>query len=341
MPRLLSLILIALLTIPTFVFADDDATSSINPREHFGDGIALSISHDDNGLILDQNGLGLHEYRGLFQSPVIEAPAGFDAIHFSFKAKVPNQTEVTFLVRACHDGAQSRWYRLGHEGEALFEKPASAFQYRVMMSSGDPEVSPIVDELFFVFEMRTEEPPISNEPPSVPPSAVVTAPFITEREAWGARPPNGSYADHEVEYLIVHHTYYPKAADYVGAATIKGIQDYHIDVRHWTDIGYHFLIGPDGTIFRGRPELAIGAHCIPNTGKIGISLVGNYEGEEELTIENRLALVHLLAHLASKYGLTVDKIFGHQDFAATKCPGVNVYQLLPEIRLDVETFSQE
>ena len=293
------------------------------------------------GLILDQNGLGLHEYRGLFQSPTVEAPAPFDAIHFSFKAKVPTQTEVTFLVRACHEEEHSRWYEVSKEGEALFDKPATSFQYRVMMTSSDPEISPLVDELFFVFELRKEEPVVDDENPSTPPTTVVTAPYITEREEWGARPPNGTFSDHEIEYLIVHHTYSPTAADYQGAATIKGVQDYHIDVRHWTDIGYHFLIGPDGTIFRGRPELAIGAHCIPNTGKIGISLVGNYENEEQLTTENRQALVHLLAHLRTKYGLSVERILGHQDFAATKCPGVNVYTLLPEIRLEVQSFGEE
>ena len=341
MTRSLICSLILTLALPLALCADDDAICKVSPEEHFGDGIALSISADEDGLVLDKNGFGLHEYRGLFQSPIVEAPSPFDAIHFSFKAKIPNQTDVTFLVRACHDGDYSRWYEVSKEGEALFDRPATAFQYRVMMTSSSPDMSPIVDELFFVFVLRKEEPVADDELPSTPPTTLVTAPAITEREQWGARPPNGNYSSHEVEYLIVHHTYLPTAADYEGVATVKGIQDYHMDERHWTDIGYHFIIGPDGTIFRGRPELVSGAHCIPNRGKIGISLVGNYEGVEELTEENRQALVHLLAHLRTKYELTIEKILGHQDFAATKCPGVNVYTVLPEIRQEVETFGQE
>jgi len=334
---LLPVIVLVLTFSSAFAAVDDDATLACSPCDHFADGIALAVCAGDDGLTLGAVGQGLYEHRGLFQSPIIEAPSAFDAIQFSFSAKVPAAAEVSFLVRAWHDGVASRWYEVGLEGEALFDGAATTFQYRVVMTSGDDTQSPVVDGLFFVFALRNPDAPHDPAEPSEPASHPVTAPPIVERDAWGARPPKGDYATHTVKYLIVHHTSSPTAADFQGAATVRGIQKYHMDDRHWMDIGYHFLIGPDGTIFRGRPETAIGAHCIPNTGKLGISVVGNYM-EEHMTDANLAALTHLLAHLTGKHGLAVDHIMGHLDFMSTDCPGTDVYGRLPAIREAVAAF---
>jgi hypothetical protein len=138
-----------------------------------------------------------------------------------------------------------------------------------------------------------------------------------------------------VDTLVVHHTWSPNQASYAGAATVRGIQKFHMQERHWIDLGYHFILGPQGTVYRGRPESAVGAHCIPNTGKVGISLVGDFT-TEQLTPAARAALVRLLAHLAGKYGLGVERIFGHRDFMSTDCPGTILYGLLPELRAEVK-----
>jgi hypothetical protein len=59
---------------------------------------------------------------------------------------------------------------------------------------------------------------------------------------------------------------------------VRGIQGFHQNGRGWIDIGYHFLIGPEGIIYQGRPENVRGAHATPNTNKVGICLIGDYQG---------------------------------------------------------------
>ena len=36
---------------------------------------------------------------------------------------------------------------------------------------------------------------------------------------------------------------------------MKGIQNYHMDSRGWSDIGYNFLVGEDGRIYEVRVKL--------------------------------------------------------------------------------------
>lgn len=35
-------------------------------------------------------------------------------------------------------------------------------------------------------------------------------------------------------------------------ATVRGIQNYHMDEREYFDVAYHFLVGADGNVFEGR-----------------------------------------------------------------------------------------
>ncbi|MCK5685603.1 N-acetylmuramoyl-L-alanine amidase, partial [bacterium] len=140
--------------------------------------------------------------------------------------------------------------------------------------------------------------------------------------------------------IILHHSWIPTVAQYNGASTIRGIQNYHMnDVNTgWADIGYHFLIGPDGLIYRGRPENAIGAHCIPNSDKIGICCIGNFDPEKDPLPEKTYeSLKKLLPYLASKYKVSTSMLFGHRDFSPKTCPGETVYQKLPELKKVIET----
>jgi hypothetical protein len=75
------------------------------------------------------------------------------------------------------------------------------------------------------------------------------------------------------------------------------------------DIGYHFVIMPDGSIYEGRDLRARGAHIDPeydpvtgnplagNTGSIGISLVGDFDMGDDPTDEQLAALRSLLSFL--------------------------------------------
>ena len=55
---------------------------------------------------------------------------------------------------------------------------------------------------------------------------------------------------------------------------VEAIRKYHIS-QGWDDIGYHFLIQPNGNVINGRGMNFVGAHVGgANEGNIGIALVG-------------------------------------------------------------------
>lgn len=110
---------------------------------------------------------------------------------------------------------------------------------------------------------------------------------------------------------------------------VNEIRRWHVEERGWSDIGYHFLIDRDGTVAKGRPIERIGAHVRGhNTGTIGISLFGGFgssaddEFEDNFTEAQNVALRKLISELSEKYG--IEKISGHNEYAAKACPGFSV-----------------
>lgn len=166
---------------------------------------------------------------------------------------------------------------------------------------------------------------------------------IVPRAGWNADANRGEYEPHVLRRIVVHHTYQPTAADYLAhkrdqdrVLMIKRIQRYHMLDRGWSDIGYHFLIGPDGVIFEGRPIDVIGSHCggVPpagvrrifgNTGSIGICLIGNYDSE--IPDDRMLDAFETLKAAINKGCGNILPVFGH--FQAWSkppktCPGKNL-----------------
>lgn len=114
--------------------------------------------------------------------------------------------------------------------------------------------------------------------------------------------------------IIIHHTASPD----VFAATIH---QWHLN-KKWSGIGYHYLIRANGSIERGRPENAIGAHAIPANGDgIGIVLTGNFE-QDKPTSAQLDSLVKLVRDIQGRYGGKL-KVLKHKDVDATACPGRN------------------
>lgn len=169
---------------------------------------------------------------------------------------------------------------------------------------------------------------------------------IVSREAWGAAPPlidgsvegrydPGSNPDGYLIYdrpltvalkdLIVHHT----ATGF--EATPADIQRLHMQDRGYADVGYHYMIGADGTIYAGRALEARGAHTGGrNTGSIGVSLFGNFENQTP-TVAQIDSLWRISGALTYDYWL--ERLGGHRDYqpGATVCPGANLWPRLPDL----------
>ncbi len=164
--------------------------------------------------------------------------------------------------------------------------------------------------------------------------APVSAPFTTQ-----------------VTHLVVHHSAGANTAP-SWSAVVNSIWNYHVNTNGWADIGYNWLIAPDGTLFQGRGDNVIGAHfCAQNSHTMGVCLLGTYTNVS-ITAEARQTLVQLLAWKSCNRNLDPDNInyhpgtqlilpvvCGHRDGCATECPGSKFYSELGQLRLSVAAFA--
>lgn len=105
---------------------------------------------------------------------------------------------------------------------------------------------------------------------------------------------------------------------------VAEIRRWHL-ARGWNDIGYHFVIRPDGEVEVGRMLHEIGAHCEgQNRDSIGTCLVGN----TQFTSGQFAALKRLHAMLQRLFpGISA---YGHREFNPHKtCPNFEVHDVLP------------
>ena len=213
--------------------------------------------------------------------------------------------------------------------------------------------------------------------------ASLTQPPVISRLQWGADEsyrfnPDGSEiwppAFYPTQKLIVHHTA-SSNDEQDWAARVRAIYYYHAVTRGWGDIGYNFLVDPQGNIYKGRwsgppgtrdqsldtltGENAqgfgvTGAHVSGyNSGTMGITVLGTYS-TVGISSTARSALVDHLAWESEHHGLDplasstytnpvsgaqkiAPNISGHRDWAATECPGDMLYSELPFIQQAVAT----
>lgn len=96
----------------------------------------------------------------------------------------------------------------------------------------------------------------------------------------------------------------------------------HKNENGWAGIGYHYYIRLDGSIYKGRPDNAIGAHCQGcNTNTLGVSFEGNYDTRTTMPDAQFNAWRELKDYLSNKYGNM--PVYGHREKGNSKCPGKN------------------
>lgn len=155
----------------------------------------------------------------------------------------------------------------------------------------------------------------------------------------------------EPTHLIVHHSAGNNQSSNFGVV-VQSIWDLHVNTNGWDDIGYNWLIDPNGILYEGRPDGYQGAHfsCI-NENTVGICVIGNYT-QVPPSAQALQTLTQLLAHEATTHSIdaedrsfhttgnfALENIAGHRDSggssqacSSTVCPGDRFYPLLPQIR---------
>jgi hypothetical protein len=187
-------------------------------------------------------------------------------------------------------------------------------------------------------------------------------PAIAYRNDWcpsGTCPKNLTPTATIVSHLIVHHSAGSNTSTN-WAATVRSIWDYHVNTQGWNDIGYNYLIDPNGVIYEGRGDEVQGAHfsCM-NSGSMGVCLLGNFTTAAPTT-----AMINSLVELMGWKACDIDEdprdttyfangaidllnLVGHRDgntipasCTVTECPGNNVYAAMNTLRSNVYSFTQ-
>ena len=122
-----------------------------------------------------------------------------------------------------------------------------------------------------------------------------------------------------VDKIIIHCTATPEGRP----VTIADVDKWHKE-RGFAGIGYHYLIGLNGEIWKGRDEWEIGAHTLgENQRSIGIAYVGGMtkdmkKAKDTRTELQKKSMLKLIKELKTKYHNA--KVYGHRDFAKKDCP---------------------
>ncbi len=295
-------------------------------------------------------------------------------IAFNAIIKGSFETEIDFYIRY-KKKQWSSWEKIendihvnkkGFIHKQLYYLPQSVNIVEVKLSSNEKINIESVALVFFYPEFtknlsaKAKNNQINKASPTPPTNCSCPIPSYEARLDWcpsGNCPPQSNPTSTTVTHLIVHHSAGSNSSS-DWAARVRSIWNYHVNSNGWSDIGYNYLIDPNGVIYEGRGNNILGAHFSGmNTGTMGICLIGNYDpATGNATPSNAMinSLEELLSwkecdisadpltssyHNASSQNLM--HIAGHRDAGTgTVCPGDNVYNLLPNIRTACSSYMQ-
>lgn len=118
--------------------------------------------------------------------------------------------------------------------------------------------------------------------------------------------------------VVVHHSA-------TTSGTPEAFARYHVG-QGWPGIGYHYVIGRDGLVYKCQPASVISYHASgANAHSLGVCLVGNLD-EQQPTPEQMAALMELLQDLIKWYGIKPGHVIGHREVPGThkSCPGRHI-----------------
>lgn len=288
------------------------------------DGAAVFLSEGDE--LQDQLTRG--DADGYLRTPLVPTPAVFSRVGVRFDAVGPVAVE----VRASTDQGASftAWQAttltfsespannaFADVGDALEQAGARATHVQLRF------MAPVESALSFLaveaFDLEAQRDAGTSSGGA---QALAADGVALPRAQWGARPRSCNAAQHP-ERITIHHTETPNADQLSTAARLRQMQNYHVDVRGWCDIGYHFLVGKDGNVYAGRAEDVRGAHVAGNNAdNVGIAFVGSYHGgRPSAAMES--AAARIMAALADEWGITLSRstVKSHRELGSSDCPG--------------------
>ncbi|NOK60427.1 MAG: hypothetical protein GFH27_549281n179 [Chloroflexi bacterium AL-W] len=265
----------------------------------------------DGNFQLEQNANGTFERQRTFVSDVYDASNDFNMVGMRWIADVPPATMLAVEIRSSLDGREwTNWTPVGHVlqrddhdvttaetfTDAVEVGRAGSMQYRIMLSTENPQLSPTVRRVTATLLDALDSPTLDDlaqRGPGIPFTITQTDPPLTKfipRDGplgWNPDviPPDSPLywpplsGEFPFEFVTIHHT--------AGAnnpenplATVRAIWYYHTITLGWGDIGYHFLIDQFGNVYEGRDggDSTVGGHVFRyNSHNCGISFLGQFQ----------------------------------------------------------------
>lgn len=327
-----------------------------------------------------------------YLSPPMAAARPFTHMLLRREASVPEGAAIALEVRASGDGASWTDWVAVEENDDLWSEAdgpdvawsqtiavggsAQLWQVRAHYTPAPGGALPTLRAIQVNTVDASAPPPAAEPAPPAAPNAVVPPepsaapsaigkPSVVSRTAWGSPDGQGSRVKpyyYPVNHMVVHHTADSNTltgGEQSWSDRVRAEWAFHTYSRAWGDVGYNYLIDPNGTIYEGRAggDDAVAFHDTANYGSMGVVLIGTYANVPP-TQAAQDALVRLLAWKASQKGIdplgssyyygcdissycrpynagaTVLNIAGHRQVTPghTTCPGDQTIAYLPGIR---------
>ena len=123
--------------------------------------------------------------------------------------------------------------------------------------------------------------------------------------------------------VVVHHDAAPAPRTLAAEMRqIKAEAHFHVEVRKWHCLGYHYVIGPTGQVYKCNPVTRVTAHARgANAYSIGVALQGNFMQRPPSHAQMQ-SLKDLLVHLRTMMP-QIAQLLPHRRVAgsSTACPG--------------------
>lgn len=177
---------------------------------------------------------------------------------------------------------------------------------------------------------------ISSTPSPAPSARMPMSVSVSSRSRWTrsttiaalANPMNG------VSRLTVHHTAVASSDIRTEADAIRmlnSVRNSHLK-RGWADIGYHYIIDPQGRVWEGRPISWQGAHVEDtNEHNLGICVLGNFDRQTP-TPQALASLDAFIVDSSRRFRVPLNRIYTHRELRATECPGNSLQRYMVATR---------
>uniref|UniRef100_H0WZL5 Peptidoglycan recognition protein 3 n=1 Tax=Otolemur garnettii TaxID=30611 RepID=H0WZL5_OTOGA len=155
-------------------------------------------------------------------------------------------------------------------------------------------------------------------------------PNIVPRSAWEARETHCPEMNLPAKYVIIIHTSQTSCNISMDCWTlIQNIQSFHMDTWGFCDIGYHFLVGQDGGVYKGVGWHIQGSHTYGyNDIALGTAFMGHFVEKPPNAVALEAAQDLIQCAVVKGYLAPDYLLVGHSDVTSTPSPGQALYNII-------------